>query len=155
MTAFLFALLLVSAPTAPTAPQTITGKVVSITDGDTVKVLQGSEQFKIRLNRIDCPEKKQAYGTKSKTALSEKIFGKEVRIEYQKKDKYGRILGDVYQGERWINKEMIAEGWAWHYRYFDKSKELEQAEKQAREKKNGLWADKEPIPPWEFRKGKR
>jgi endonuclease YncB( thermonuclease family) len=119
------------------APETIPGKVVAVSDGDTIKVLQGSEQFKIRLNRIDAPEKNQSSGTKAKAALSEKIFGKDVRIEWQKKDRYGRILGDVYIGERWINKEMIAEGWAWHYKQFDKSKELAQAETTAREKKVG------------------
>ncbi|MDB5344313.1 MAG: nucH [Schlesneria sp.] len=129
------------------------GKVVSIADGDTITILDPDKvQHKIRLQGIDAPEKKQAFGTKSKELLTEKIAGHQVVIEWKEKDRYGRILGEVMLGRRHINLEMVQEGMAWHYVQYSKSKELERAELQARQARRGLWADKDPIPPWEFRK---
>lgn len=131
----------------------IRGKVVSIADGDTVTVLDAEKvQHKIRLQGIDAPEKKQAFGTKSKEALSEKIFGREVVVIWNEKDRYQRVLGEVHLGKRHINQEMVQEGMAWHYKQYDKSKSLADAEHEARAQRLGLWADKQPIPPWEFRK---
>ena len=74
---------------------------------------------------------------------------------WKKRDKYKRILGNIYLDGRWVNKEMVAEGWAWHYRYFSSDRELAKAEAAAKEAKKGLWADADPIPPWEFRKMKK
>lgn len=129
------------------------GKVVSIADGDTITVLDASKvQHKIRLQGIDAPEKKQAFGTKSKEMLSEKIGEKEVVVTWKEKDRYGRILGDVMLGNRHINLEMVQDGMAWHYKQYSKSKELASAEDEARRQKMGLWADKSAESPWDFRK---
>jgi len=134
----------------------IKGKVVSIADGDTVTVLDAEKvQHKIRLQGIDAPEKAQAFGTKSKEHLSEKIGEKEVVVKWKEKDRYGRVLGEIYLGDRHINLEMVQDGMAWHYKRYSKSKELAGAEETARKAKKGLWADKEPVPPWEFRKKER
>ena len=131
----------------------IKGKIVSIADGDTVTVLDAEKvQHKIRLSGIDAPEKGQAFGTKSKERLSEKIGEKEVVVKWKDKDRYGRVLGEIYLGDRHINLEMVQDGLAWHYKQYSKSKELAAAEDDARKTKKGLWADKEPVPPWEFRK---
>ncbi len=131
----------------------IRGKVVSIADGDTVTVLDAEKvQHKIRLPGIDAPEKKQAFGTKSKEALSEKVFAKEVVVSWKEKDRYQRVLGEIHLGKRHINQEMVKEGMAWHYKQYDKSNSLADAEREAKAQRLGLWADKEPIPPWEFRK---
>lgn len=132
----------------------ISGKVVGVTDGDTITVLDSKVQHKIRLAEIDTPEKKQAFGAKCKQVLSDKIFGKEVKILWDKEDRYKRIIGTVIFNEGNINREMISEGYAWHYKQYSKSKELEELEQKAREKRLGLWIDKNPIPPWEFRKKK-
>jgi micrococcal nuclease len=130
----------------------IKGKVVGIADGDTITVLDESNaQHKIRLEGIDAPEKKQAFGEKSKTTLSEKVFQKDVVVRWEKKDKYGRVLGAVYLDKRHINLEMVQEGLAWHYKRFSKAKELAEAEVTARDTKVGLWAEENPMPPWEFR----
>ena len=132
------------------------GKVVSIADGDTITVLDSAKvQHKIRLQGIDAPEKKQAFGTKSKERMSEKVGGEEVVVQWKEKDRYGRILGEVMVGKRHINLEMVQDGMAWHYKQYSKSKELAEAEDEARKTKKGLWADKEPVPPWEFRKQAR
>lgn len=127
--------------------------VVSVTDGDTITILQPDKsQLKVRLAEIDCPEKKQPFGTKAKEVLSSKIFGKNVKVEWSKKDRYGRVIGKVYIGNRYINKEMIEEGWAWHYTQYSHSKDMAEAQEYAKTHKLGLWMDKNPVPPWRFRK---
>ena len=142
--------------TATVHADEIRGKVVSIADGDTITVLDAAKvQHKIRFQGIDAPEKKQAFGTKSKETLSEKIGEKEVVVQWKEKDRYGRILGEVKLGDRHINLEMVQDGMAWHYKQYSRSKELADAEEQARKAKKGLWVDKEPVPPWEFRKADR
>jgi endonuclease YncB( thermonuclease family) len=113
-------------------------------------------QHKIRLHGIDAPEKAQAFGNKAKEALAGKVHEKTVRVVWKEKDRYGRIVGDVHLGDRNINVEMVHDGFAWWYRSFaPKSKELERAEAEARKERRGLWHDKEPEPPWEYRKKER
>src|SRR5579859_2002605 len=137
----------------PPKPE-FSGKVVGIADGDTVTVLIEKTQHRIRLQHIDAPESHQDYGKKSKQALADKVFGKEVTIKWTNRDKYKRILGVIYFGDRNVNLEMVKEGWAWHYVHFSKDRDYAKAEKEAKENKAGLWAGKDPIPPWEFRRGK-
>lgn len=130
----------------------ILGRVVGVSDGDTITVLDAEKtQHKIRLNAIDAPESHQAFGQRAKQALSEKIFGRDVKVRWNEKDKYGRTLGDVFIDDRYINKEMVEEGWAWHYRQYSNSSDLEVAEQRARIAHSGLWADAHPIAPWDFR----
>ena len=71
------------------------------------------------------------------------------------RDRYKRILGTIYLDGRWINKEMMAEGWAWHYTFYSTDQELAKAEAAAKEAKKGLWVDPNPIPPWDYRKMKK
>lgn len=138
-----------------TPPKPFSGKVVSIADGDTITVIHDKTKYRIRLNGIDAPETKQAFGTKAKKILGDKVFDQEVKIEWKTMDKYNRIIGEVYLGDRRICLEMVAEGYAWHYKQYSKDQELAKAEKEAREAKKGLWVDPDPIPPWEFRKKKK
>jgi endonuclease YncB( thermonuclease family) len=138
-----------------------TGKVVHIADGDTLTVLdRDNEQRKVRLHGIDAPEKGQAFGTKAKEALAEKVHERDVRVVWKEKDQYGRIVGDVWlpdrAGERNVNIEMVRDGYAWWYRrYAPRSKSLEAAETEARRDHRGLWRDANPEPPWEYRKHER
>ena len=135
----------------------LVGQVVAIADGDTLTLLDTDKvQHKIRLAGIDAPEKKQAFGTVARKALGDKVSREKVRIVWKQKDKYGRILGDVYLDDRNINREMVADGFAWWYRkYAPKDRELERAETEARKLRRGLWKDDNPDPPWEFRKRKK
>ena len=135
----------------------IKGKVVAVTDGDTITVLDKMDKgnFKIRLDKIDAPEKKQAFGNKAKQFLSALIFGKQVTVRYKAVDRYGRISGVIYCDGAEINLVMVQNGYAWHYSYYDKTPAYIQAEKQARADKKGLWADPNPINPYEFRKMKK
>jgi len=132
-----------------------TGKVVSVADGDTITVLLDKTQHRIRLEGIDCPESHQDFGTAAKKAIADKVFGKEVTIKWTSRDKYKRILGEVYLGNRRINLEIVQEGFAWHYTQYSKDQTLANAEKEAKEAKRGLWSMPNPIPPWEYRKGKK
>jgi endonuclease YncB( thermonuclease family) len=141
---------------------TLTGRVVRVTDGDTIVILDSANaQHKIRLQGIDAPERKQAFGTKSKDHLSDSVAGKFVVVEYEKRDYYKRILGKVLLSHQDMNLEQIKAGLAWHYKKYQKEqtpadRELySKAEIKAREAKRGLWHDPEPVPPWEYRKSKR
>jgi len=131
-------------------------KVVGISDGDTITCLTNKkQQLKIRLYQIDAPEKKQAFGQKSKQLLSNLIFNKNIRLEPHKKDKYRRTLGTIYLNKKDINLEMIRRGMAWYYPFAKKNKLYEQEEKLARGHKRGLWQDKKATAPWEFRKNRK
>ena len=126
------------------------GKVVSIHDGDTITVLQGKQQVKVRLFGIDAPELKQPYGKKSKRFLANLIAGEVVEVEENGNDKYGRTIGTVYLNGDDINAQMVENGYAWAYRKF--SKKYTAQESKAKSQRLGLWQEKEPIPPWEWRK---
>ena len=135
--------------------ETLTGQVVKVADGDTITVLDSSNtQHRIRLISIDAPESNQAFGQKSKAHLSSLCFGKKVKVEWKQKDRYKRILGVVFVGKVNCNEEMLKAGFAWHYRQYSKDKKLQAMEDMAKAEKKGLWADKEPVPPWEFRRKK-
>lgn len=134
--------------------QTFTGKVVGVSDGDTVTVLENKTQYKIRLNGIDAPESKQDFGSKSKQYLSDLIFGKTVTVEVQTIDQYKRYVSDIYLDGQYINAKMIEKGLAWHYKQYSKDQNLAELENEARTAKVGLWSSKEPTAPWDFRKGK-
>ena len=131
---------------------TLQGRVVTIADGDTITVLDADKvQHKIRLTGIDAPEKAQAFGNKSKQALADMVFGKDVQVEDHGKDKYKRTLGRVLVNGIDANAEMVRQGYAWVYRKYSKNPDLLRLEAEAREAKRGLWVDAEPVPPWEWR----
>ena len=134
----------------------ITGKVVSITDGDTLIVRESpTKSVTVRLVHIDAPEKGQAFGTRARQKLSELAYGKEAEVIGISKDRYGRTLGDVIVEGRSINLEMVRQGMAWAYVDFSPPAEYAIEQESAKKKGQGLWADREPVPPWEFRKQRR
>lgn len=137
--------------------QDFTGRVVGVMDGDTIEVLHNKTPQRIRLYGIDCPEKAQAYGQRAKQATSSLVFAKTVTIESHGQDKYKRTVGDVFLSDgTHVNRELVAQGWCWWYRkYAEEDVTLAALEAAARLAQNGLWADPEPVPPWEWRKLKR
>jgi micrococcal nuclease len=132
----------------------LTGRIVKVTDGDTITVLVDYQEIKIRLNAIDAPERGQDFGQKSKEALADLVFGKEVRVETHGKDRYGRTIGDVFVGQTFVNEKMVEDGWAWNYVKYSKSQRLAELENQARATREGLWAGKSPVAPWVYRADK-
>ena len=126
--------------------------VTAVTDGDTVKIEYQNKTIKVRLAGIDTPELKQEFGLKSKKALEEKVLNKKVYIDGDKKDRYGRLIADLRIGPRWINKELVEEGYAWHYKQYSKDLELAESELNAKKEAKGLWIAHNPVPPWEYRR---
>ena len=156
---FLAALLLSLA--LPAAAATIEGRVVGVTDGDTITVLDHQNvQHRIRIASIDAPERKQPYYSRSKEYLSQWIFNRSVVVESVKRDKYKRIIGQIFLDGHDIGLEQVRAGMAWWYRAYSKEQEpedrelYEKAELAAKERKLGLWRDSTPIPPWEWRRQK-
>ena len=135
------------------------GKVIKVSDGDTITVLDSNNQkHKVRLKGIDAPESQQVYGDISTQSLSELVYDKEVLVTWDKKDKYYRILGKVIVDGRDVNYEQLKKGLAWYYKQYEKDlsdedrKKYSEAEEWARNYTEGLWADSNSIPPWEFRR---
>ena len=172
MTDWLRYLLLICVTLAvSTVDADINGKVVAVTDGDTIKVLDDNRvQHKIRLTGIDAPEKAQPFGNASRKHLASMVAGKEVRVETTKKDRYGRVLGKVWVQPRDCpgcgktlnaNHAQILSGMAWWYRDYAKDQSPEDraryksAVDKARKRKLGLWSEANPIPPWVWRRGQR
>jgi endonuclease YncB( thermonuclease family)/methylphosphotriester-DNA--protein-cysteine methyltransferase len=138
----------------------IEGKVVKVSDGDTITVLdKANKQHKIRFQGIDAPESKQDFGQVSKDNLARMIFGKEVKVVWSKQDKYGRTVGKVLLDGQDINIEQVKAGLAWHYKKYADEQPPEDrvtyaaAETEARAARRGLWQDSNPTPPGDWRAG--
>lgn len=131
-------------------------KVVGISDGDTMTCLTSDRQrIKIRFDQIDAPETGQDFGSASKKALSDLIYGKTVELDTKEQDKYGRTVAEVYHDSRNINKEMVSLGMAWAYREYVRDDEYINLETNARRNSLGLWSQPNAIYPSDFRRGKR
>jgi endonuclease YncB( thermonuclease family) len=137
-----------------------TGKVVGVIDGDTIDVLDQSKTLhRIRLAGIDAPEHSQPFGKRSKEHLSEIVFGKQVKVEYNKKDRFERAVGKIFVNGIDANLSQVKSGFAWHYSKYAKEQSAEDralyatTENAARLNHLGLWRDAKPTPPWDFRHG--
>ena len=136
--------------------ETLEGKVIKIADGDTLTLLTPSnQQVKIRLAGVDTPERKQPFGNKAKQALSNLAFQKQALVEIAAKDRYGRTIGVVFVDGLNVNAELVKQGMAWVYRKYTDDERLYVLESEAKQAKRGLWLDENPIPPWEWRRGRR
>lgn len=112
----------------------------------------------MRLYAIDAPELAQSSGKESMKNLI-RILPKQktVRVEVENKDRYGREVSTIYLGEVNINRQQIAEGWAWHYKQYDKKfyNDYDKLEKSAKNQRLGLWHYPNAKEPWEYRKSNR
>jgi len=138
---------------------TLHGRVVGVSDGDTVTVLDSAHrQYKIRLMGIDAPEKKQPYGSRSKQSISDLVFNRQVQVEYDKTDKYGRTIGKIIVNGIDANLEQVKTGMAWHYKQYQREQSASDraayadAENEARTARRGLWQEAEPTPPRDWRR---
>lgn len=139
-------------------PTYLTGKVISVTDGDTIDILYNNKPLRIRLEHIDCPEirKQQPFGAQAKKFTSEKCFGQTVRVLHKNEvDRNKRLIGEVVNAEGLnVNKALVKAGLAWHFIKYSSSQEYAALEKRARVMKVGLWRDPNPTAPWNWRKPK-
>jgi endonuclease YncB( thermonuclease family) len=133
------------------------GLVEKVIDGDSIKIREegGSEVHEVQIEGTDAPEAKQEYGPESTEALRKLVLDRKVRITWTKKDNFGRRLAQVYIGDEHINRNMIRDGHSWHFKRYNQSKELAQAEEEAKKAKRGLWGTENPQAPWDYRKENR
>lgn len=138
---------------AQNQPGKLTGKVTYIVDGDTFDLLtEDSVKVRVRLNGIDCPERKQDYYQVCKEALGKYIFAKNVTLITHGKDRWRRVIADVYVSDEPINLKMVQNGFAWHFKKYSSDMSLAKAEEKARKKKIGIWKMNNPEAPWYYRK---
>ena len=133
----------------------VVGKVVKVVDGDTLHVYNNKKTYKIRLSGIDAPERGQAYGKRAKEHLEFLVAGKQVIAIVESKDRYGRYVASVKVQSKDVCAEMLAAGYAWHYKQYDNNKYYDELQREAKKAKRGLWLDKKPQAPWEYRKEQR
>lgn len=138
------------------AADTPSFKVIGVKDGDTIVILQDSTEQVVRLGHIDCPEKRQPFGTKAKQFVSDKCFGAFVTLQVNAKNKYDRnkrLIAEVIlpNGDN-LNKELVRNGLAWHFERYSDDDSYAMLEQKARRQKVGVWSEPNPIAPWEWRK---
>ena len=140
----------------------LTGRIVSIADGDTVTLLDANlRQHKIRLSGIDAPERRQPFGNRSRLHLGALVFGKQVTADCPKTDRYKRAVCRLEVDGIDANLAQVEAGMAWHYKAYTREQSpadrwrYAKAEDRAREARHGLWADRAPVAPWDFRKARK
>jgi endonuclease YncB( thermonuclease family) len=127
--------------------------VTHVDDGDTIRVLRGRQRLTIRLHGIDAPERGQAYGNRARQFTDALCAGATVTISEVELDQYGRTVAEVILPDgRSLNREVVRAGYAWWYRRYSDDPVLEALEADARRSGTGLWRDRDPVPPWEFRR---
>ena len=136
----------------------LAGKVIRVADGDTITILDAAQaHHTIRLAGIDAPEKGQAFGTKSRESLSSMVAGRNVTVQWHKRDRYGRLVGQVFADSHDVGLVQIERGLAWHFKAYEREQTVEvargyaDAENEAKSARRGLWAERKPVPPWEWR----
>ena len=146
----------------PVFAESISGRVVAVADGDTLTLLDRSfVEHKIRLSGIDAPEKKQAFGQRAKATMADNVYGLPAEADCRITDRYGRNICVVRVNGRDVGLEQIRAGMAWWYRQYAKDQtpreqlDYENAEGQAKSARRGLWSDKDPLPPWEWRRASK
>jgi endonuclease YncB( thermonuclease family) len=144
-------LLLLLVLAQPAWAEVVVGKVVRVSDGDTLTLLVDRKQLKVRLIEIDAPESKQAFGERSRKSLGEMCAGQQATVRYSTRDKYGRVLGRVQCQGVDANAEQVRRGMAWVYDRYVTDRNLYALQSDARTAHLGLWADKTPTAPWVWR----
>lgn len=156
---FILAVIFMAAVIAKTQAETFRGRVVKVYDGDSIAIvlLDTLEEHEIRLQAVDAPENGQPCWRDAQLFLAELLHGQIVRVEVEKRDKYKRLVGRVFINETGLDVEMelIRNGLAWHYAYYNQEPELAKAQEKAQSEKIGIWKESAPVEPYIFRKKKR
>lgn len=137
----------------------LSGRVTDIASGDSITIIDASGvEYKVRLSGIDAPEKQQPFGQESKKSLADLVYGKEVTVNWIKRDYHKRVVGKVMLNKTDVNLEQVKRGVAWVFKHFvndpysQDQADYVDAQEQAEDRRLGLWTQKDPIPPWEFRR---
>lgn len=137
----------------PVSAEVFQAKVLSVSKGDSITVLHDGYPEKIRLANVNSPEKDQAYGQKAREFTSGMVLGKQVTVDTTGQDRHAQSFAEVRTDDgKILNEELVKAGLAWWYRkHAPDNTRLAEMEKQARDQHLGLWADPDPVPPWEYR----
>jgi endonuclease YncB( thermonuclease family) len=137
---------------AAAAAEEFAGRVVGVTDGDTLTVLRARHPERVRLRGVDAPERRQAYGDRARRFTADLAFDRTVTVRGTGRDRNGRLLGDVILPDgRSLNQELVRAGYAWWFRKYSRDAHLARLEEEARASRRGLWADEAPLAPWAYR----
>lgn len=140
---------------ALTCAQSHAVPVIGVADGDTLTVLSKGRPVKVRLANIDAPEKRQAFGARSKQSLSDLCFGRDATLKAATRDRYGRTVAVVHCDAVNVNVAQVSRGMAWVYRQYNRDASLPAIEAMARLSRVGLWSEQRPLEPWLFRKERK
>ena len=140
-----------AAPIQASTQERFAGRVVGVTDGDTISVMRDGRSVRVRLEGIDCPERGQDFGQRAKQFTSDMAFGKDAVVEVRDVDRYGRLVARVSVGGEDVSLALVRSGLAWHYTKYSRDPKLAEAEITAKSAQLGLWSRSAPTPPWEFR----
>lgn len=133
-----------------------TGKLVRVHSGDKVSVMNGRKAMVVRLYGVDCPENGQPFSKEARLFTSETAFNNDVKVEFKRRDKYGRVIGEIILPDgRNLNHELLIEGLAWWMEpIWPKDRAYQALESGAKSTGRNIWSEKQPVPPWEWRKKK-
>jgi micrococcal nuclease len=139
-------------PAGARAQTEFRARVTQVFDGDTVAVWRDGAEVKIRLEGVDCPEKSQPFGEEAKDFTTRTVLHKTVLVRVATTDVYGRLVARVeYRGAD-LSRALLREGLAWHFKRYNRERELADLQEAAREAAVGLWSQRRPQPPWEYRR---
>lgn len=134
----------------------ITGRVLSVDDGDTCTILDhAGTRHRVSLYGCDAPEVGQLHWTHARDSLAAKITNRQIRFDPVEVDREGRNVGKLYVGDRHINLEQVREGYGWHRTDRQPVRDFALAERDARDHRRGIWAERNPVEPWKFRNDHR
>ena len=148
----LLALVLATWLVGPAVAGEFKGRVVGVTDGDTITVLHDNRAETVRLVGVDAPEKRQPYGDRARRFAADLAFDHTVTVVTTGRDRNGRVLGEVLLPDgRSLNQELVRAGYAWWFRRYSRDIRLARLEEEARQGRRGLWATEAPQAPWDYR----
>lgn len=142
-------------PHALPARAVVQAEVTGVADGDTLYVVMFGERHRIRLARIDAPEKRQPFGRRSEQSLRQLVWKRTVSLEWHRLDRYGRPIADVTLDGLDVNAEQVKRGMAWVYLQYSQDAKLIALERDARAATLGLWEQPDPVAPWQWRQANR
>lgn len=135
------------------AARVIEGRVIAVNDGDTIVLRSQGRTVRVRLAEVDAPELHQPYGYQARELTARLVLDRNVRVEVVTTDRYDRLVGHVRTEDgKDLSEELLRSGLAWWYRQYSNNRFFQQLEKSAREQPVGLWAEKDPVPPWLYRR---
>jgi endonuclease YncB( thermonuclease family) len=143
----------------------LTCLIVGVVDGDTLTArceatgTAAPQTMTVRVAEIDAPERGQPFSTRAREHLAQLCHGQPAKVRPvpgdDGKDRYGRTVAHVQCNHLDAGAAQVKEGMAWAFQRYVKDEALRTSQKNARLQLRGLWAEKDPVPPWEWRRARQ